>query len=187
MENGQGNVHSGATPPWMLDDSGNNKTGESRCDYVRHRRHAVLEAIQATRHLAVPLHHSKCPCRPRNLKSRPWVKGFRYSRKCYTGPSLGVYSLVFFIGTTIPTIPNTLTIQERQQLINKSKKVKNPRKIGANNVNTNYSANWVPNFGRVFNEGPRSETRKEFREELVRDTICVGLGSKWRNLVAQHP
>jgi len=94
LENGQGNVHSGATPPWMVDVS----------------------------------------------------------------------------GSTIPTVSATMTLAERQREINKNKKVKNPNKLGANiNRDAIYSEKtWVPNFGRVFNAGPRSESRKEFKEELMK-------------------
>jgi len=92
LAEGQGNVHSGATPPWMVDEQ----------------------------------------------------------------------------GATIPTLPGSVSLNERQQLINKTKKGKNSRKIGANinRDNSAYSDNWLPNFGRVFNEGPRSETRNEFKEEM---------------------
>jgi hypothetical protein len=34
-------------------------------------------------------------------------------------------------------------------------------------------ANWLPNFGRVFNAGSRSQTAHEFREELEKQGTTV--------------
>jgi len=102
LAEGQGNVHSGATPPWMVDEQ----------------------------------------------------------------------------GATIPTVHNSVSLNERHQLINKNKKGKNSKKIGANiNRDSIYSENWLPNFGRVFNEGPRSETRNEFKEEMSKKKLIQVLPS----------
>jgi hypothetical protein len=48
--------------------------------------------------------------------------------------------------------------------LKKQKKI-NPRKLQPQS-GVRYDQNWLPLFGRVFQSGPRSETRREFIEEV---------------------
>jgi len=95
LQSGQGNVHSGALPPWMVDDT----------------------------------------------------------------------------GSVIPTITPFEPLSEREKRLRKNnvrlQPRKNTKKIGADAKRVqpgNYRETWLPNFGSVWQAGPRSETRKSFKE-----------------------
>jgi len=68
-------------------------------------------------------------------------------------------------GKSIPTVPTVLSDAERLRLQSKNKKKINPRKLQPQG-GIRYDQNWLPLFGRVFQSGPRSETRREFIEEV---------------------
>jgi len=68
-------------------------------------------------------------------------------------------------GSTIPTVATILTDAEKVRLQNRFKKKVNPRKLQPQG-GVRYDQNWLPLFGRVFQSGPRSETRREFIEEV---------------------
>ncbi|RKO90788.1 coiled-coil domain-containing protein 84 protein, partial [Blyttiomyces helicus] len=60
-----------------------------------------------------------------------------------------------------PSIDEFLNAQKKEK-----KKHLNPKRVGADFDRTNDSnPQWMPNFGRVWNAGPRSSTRKEWRQE----------------------
>ena len=45
----------------------------------------------------------------------------------------------------------------------------NPNRVGANfshNSDPNEESNWLPSFGRVWNQGARWKSRREYRSEV---------------------
>jgi len=52
--------------------------------------------------------------------------------------------------------------------VSKKRKFNNSKKLGSNNFKEKSgeeNEEWLPNFGRVWNSGPRRFTKREFREE----------------------
>ncbi|KAK9926637.1 hypothetical protein M0R45_023853 [Rubus argutus] len=88
------------------------------------------------------------------------------------------------IQLSIPLQPVSGTLVSMSNKLGKSKKL-NPKRVGAawaerrkrememeqrgEIVKSDYDANWLPNFGGVWQSGCRKETRKEF--ELEKDTV----------------
>lgn len=88
------------------------------------------------------------------------------------------------IQLSIPLQPVSGTLFSMSNKSGKSKKL-NPKRVGAawaerrkrememeqrgEIVKSDYDANWLPNFGGVWQSGSRKETRKEF--ELEKDTV----------------
>jgi hypothetical protein len=69
-------------------------------------------------------------------------------------------------GKPIPTIVTGLTLADREKDRNRRKK-QNKKKIGSdiNRQEQTYWDSWLPDFGRVWQAGPRSHTRREFQTE----------------------
>jgi hypothetical protein len=75
-------------------------------------------------------------------------------------------------GGAIPTITPFTPLSERERRSNKKQKLtrKSTKKIGADAKRVepgNYRESWLPNFGSVWQAGPRSETRKNFKEQSM--------------------
>ncbi|KAL9965580.1 hypothetical protein ACROYT_G029401 [Oculina patagonica] len=100
LKKGEGNVHTGATPPWLREDDeddGDSQTGNTTCKEV-------------------------------------------------IGPSYDEFKKHV----------------ERMKKINN----KNPQRVGANfDRKKETSDDWLPSFGRVWNQGPRWQSRNDFRGE----------------------
>lgn len=97
LKKGEGNVHTGATPPWLQDDDDDNDNGAA-------------------------------------------------AKNALIGPSYDAFK----------------KHAERMKKLNN----KNPQRVGANfDRNKETSDDWLPSFGRVWNHGPRWQSRHDFRTE----------------------
>ncbi|OUM63670.1 hypothetical protein PIROE2DRAFT_9743 [Piromyces sp. E2] len=85
-----------------------------------------------------------------NINSTPpWMLDNSDSESNIIGPSLDLY----------------INFKEKER---KSKL--NPKRLGSSiNRDKAISKNWMPNFGGIWNSGPRSSTRKEFLNKIKKD------------------
>eukprot|EP01126_Amoeba_proteus_P047160 TRINITY_DN5369_c0_g4_i8.p3 TRINITY_DN5369_c0_g4~~TRINITY_DN5369_c0_g4_i8.p3 ORF type:complete len:165 (+),score=49.48 TRINITY_DN5369_c0_g4_i8:1437-1931(+) len=58
-------------------------------------------------------------------------------------------------------------IMDKMMQISKISEKSTPKSINNSEISkSNFSDDWLPNFGRVFNSGPRIESAQEFRSEM---------------------
>mmetsp|Transcript_46152 Transcript_46152/g.76889 ORF Transcript_46152/g.76889 Transcript_46152/m.76889 type:complete len:232 (+) Transcript_46152:761-1456(+) len=147
---GEGNIHSGAPAPWLLDDTDTVEQPQSvKTTSIKKQKPALPPAAEPIANQIPP--------------SQPSISTGVANQIPLSQPSISQPTP----SQNIPAQNSQVYIQGAEQ--RSVSKGTIPSKTQGSFSEGSGSADWLPRFGRVFNAGPRSDTRKEFLREISED------------------